>query len=113
MSADFLLDYDNSDPHEDWNGSRGALHWVVDFVADHVRDEELAASMKDFVKGGYGYFALSFYTPEQAAEIVRVIREDLKQGVDAAFPSAEDRNAVMQAMTADLIDKAGRWGKPS
>jgi hypothetical protein len=113
MSTIFLIDHEDGSPHEDWDVPRGVFFWVIDFIADHVRDDEVAASLKDFLKGGYAYFALSFFTTEQAAEIVRVIREELKEAVDAEFPSTEDKNEGWQWMTADLIDKAGRWDRSS
>lgn len=113
MSADFLLDHDDARDYESWDASGGVFSWVIEVVSDRVRDEELAAQLKEFLMGGYRYFALSFYSPGQAAEIVRVIREDLRAVVDAEHPGTDERNEVLRGMVDELIGMADRWSGAS
>lgn len=112
MSGIFNLDRPDSPgnhDHETWYPSRGAMLWAIEVCADHVRDEQLAVSLRELVDGGYGYFGLSFYNQEQAAEIVRVIRTELKAATEAVQPIAEPRNALIHSMVDDFIEMADRW----
>jgi hypothetical protein len=105
-----MIDHEDSTDHDEtWDVPRGVFSWVVDFIASRVRDQELAALLQEFLKGGYAWFALTYYSPTQAAEIVRVIREELRAAVDEEFPSTVDRNAGWRAMTDELIGMADRW----
>lgn len=111
MSGIFNLDWPDfpDRDYETWNPSRAAMLWAVEVCADHVRDERLAVSLREIVAGEYGYFGLSFYDQEQAAEIVRVIRADLKAATEAVQPIAEPRNAIIHAVVDELIGMADRW----
>ncbi|MET9229431.1 hypothetical protein [Lentzea sp. NPDC003310] len=113
MSGIFNLDWPDfpDRDYETWNPTRGAMLWAVEVCADRVRDEWLAGSLREIVDGGYGYFGLGFFTQQQAAEIVRVIRTDLKAATEAVQPIAEPRNALIHVMVDELIGMADRWVK--
>lgn len=97
------------DESETWDAPRGVFCWAVDTIAERVRDEELAGLLREFLAGGYAWLALTYYTPEQATEIVRVIREELQSAADAEFPPAQPRSAWLREIIDDLVGIADRW----
>ena len=111
MSAIFLIDHHEpaGREYETWNPSRGVFDWVVEQLADRVRDDELAGLLREFRKGGYAWLALTYYTPDQSAEIVRVIREELKDAIEAEQPIAVPRNETVHHMVDELVGMADRW----
>ncbi|NGY63883.1 hypothetical protein G7043_33680 [Lentzea sp. NEAU-D13] len=116
MSAIFIIDHHEPPAgHEDetWNPSRGVFVWVVEVLADRVRDDELAGLLREFLKGGYAWLALTYYTPDQGAEIVRVVREELKDAIEAEQPAAVARNAAVHHMIDELVGMADRWAGSS
>ncbi|MEU0881777.1 hypothetical protein ABZ345_24450 [Lentzea sp. NPDC005914] len=109
MSAIFLLDREDVQAYDTWNVPGGLFFWVLDVIADRVRDEELAAALREFLKGGYAWFALTYYTPDQAADIVRVIRTELKAVAEEESPSSSARNEGLHRMVDELVEMAERW----
>ncbi|MFS8095944.1 hypothetical protein LFM09_02290 [Lentzea alba] len=102
MSGIFVIDREDGPwgaEAEMWDAPRGVFFWAVETIAERVRDEELAALLREFLAGGYGWLALTCYTPEQATEIVRVIREELRSAADAGLREIVD----------DLVAIADRW----
>lgn len=89
----------------DWNPSRGLLHRVLEFVADRVDDPALAADLRKFVAGGYGFIALSSYSEEQGVEIMKVIRESLPAAAWEWFPEMEGGRALI-AELVELVEEA-------
>lgn len=91
MSADFIVDPPGKAELDflDWMPSRGLLRRVLGFIADEVEDQQLAADLREFVAGGYAFFSLGVRSAEQAAEIMKVIREKLPTAVEEWFPGEE------------------------
>lgn len=107
MSGDFIVDPRGKAGLDflDWMPSRGLLRRVLDFVADRVEDAELAADLREFVAGGYGFFALGGYSAEQGAEIMKVIRESLPAAAWEWFPDDEGGRAVL-AELVEMVEEA-------
>lgn len=112
MSGIFVIDREDGPfgyESEMWDAPRGVFFWAVDTIADRVRDEELAGLLREFLAGGYAWLALTYYTPAQATEIVRVIREELRSAADADFPPSEPNNAGLREIIDDLVGMTDRW----
>ncbi|WIV61394.1 hypothetical protein [Amycolatopsis nalaikhensis] len=107
MSADFIVDPPGKRDlgFLDWNPTRGMLDRVLQFIAGEVEDPALAANLREFVAGGYAFFALSGYTADQAAEIMRVIREKLTAAAAEWFPGDEAAQRVV-AELVELVEEA-------
>jgi len=107
VSADFIIDPRGKRDlgFLDWNPTRGMLERVLEFVAGEVEDPELAADLREFVAGGYAFFALSSYTAEQAAEIMKVIREKLTAEAAEWFPGNEGAHRVV-AELVEMVEEA-------
>lgn len=107
MSGDFIVDPRGKTGLDflDWMPSRGLLRRVLEFVADRVEDPELAADLREFVAGGYGFFSLASYSAEHGAEIMRVIRESLPAAAWEWFPDEEGGRAVI-AELVEMVEEA-------
>ncbi|MFB9928108.1 hypothetical protein ACFORO_36050 [Amycolatopsis halotolerans] len=89
----------------DWNPSRGLLVQVLGFIADEVEDQALAADLREFVARGYAFIALSSYSAEQGAEIMKVIRERLPAAVEEWYPGHEGARQHI-AELVELVEEA-------
>ncbi|WP_409186163.1 hypothetical protein F9C11_18760 [Amycolatopsis sp. VS8301801F10] len=85
--------------------SRGLLRRVLGFVADEVEDPALAANLRDFVAGGYAFFSLGVCSAEQAAEIMKVIREKLPAAAEEWFPGDETAREHI-AELVEMVEEA-------
>ncbi|MFE3176952.1 hypothetical protein ACFXPA_40990 [Amycolatopsis sp. NPDC059090] len=107
MSAVFIVDPPGKrDPgFLDWNPSRGMLLRVLGFIAGEVEDQALAADLREFVAKGYAFIALSSYSAEQGAEIMKVIREKLPAAVEEWHPGHEGARQHI-AELIELVEEA-------
>ncbi|MGV9297858.1 hypothetical protein [Amycolatopsis sp. NPDC003676] len=107
MSAVFIIDPRGKRDlgFLDWNPSRGMLLQVLEFIADEVEDQALAADLREFVAGGYAFIALSSYGAEQGAEIMKVIREKLPAEVEKWYPGHEGARQNI-AELVELVEEA-------
>lgn len=104
MSKHFWIDRKGATEFEDWNVSRSTFEWTLAVIAEHVQDSELSEQLKVTLTKGYGEIALSYFTEEQAAEIVRVIMGPL-------VAATQDREPELRVMIDDLVDMARRWSE--
>jgi hypothetical protein len=111
MSAYLYLDRPEDDVADVvvWEPSKGLLGWVLSFLADHVEDEEMAAQFKQRSNKSVSIVALSSYTDDQVRDIVRVIRELVPAGAEAAFPPPDEYGGA-EALR-ELVDMVTKWGQ--
>jgi hypothetical protein len=112
MAGVFVIDREDGPwgyEGEMWDPRRAVFFWAVQAIAERVRNEELAGQLHELLDGGYAWLALTCYTPEQAAEIVRVIREELRPAVEADFPPGGPYGAGLRENVDDLVAITDRW----
>ncbi|SFW67789.1 hypothetical protein [Amycolatopsis australiensis] len=107
MSADFIVDPPGKRLPDflDWMPPRGLLRMVLELVAEEIDDEAVAASLREFVAGGYAFFALSNYSATQAAAIMKVIREKLPAAAWEWFPDSESARGVVEELV-EMVEEA-------
>ncbi|MEJ2851809.1 MULTISPECIES: hypothetical protein [unclassified Saccharothrix] len=106
MSASFFLNRPGDHPDEtfSWDATSGAASWVIYFIADRVRDQEVAAFLRETPTL---IFALAKFDDEQAADIVRIIREDMLPAAEAV--SAAHPDNYLALFVRDLVEGTIRW----
>ncbi|GLY53264.1 hypothetical protein Lesp01_69200 [Lentzea sp. NBRC 102530] len=92
-----------------WDVPRYVFFRVLDLLVDQLRDDEVSTALRELLDGGYAWLALTYYTPEQGAEVVRAIREDLPAAVRAAYPPPDPHHVAMGEMVDDLVAITDRW----
>lgn len=103
MSAYFIV---GLGPNADsWNASRGLVAWVVQVLAEHVRDPRLEATLRDLAEQRYGLVGYDLIEPEQAPELTRAVLEDL---MPAAQREYADHPDILE-MVADLVKMVDDW----
>ncbi|HWO61366.1 MAG TPA: hypothetical protein VNO31_15160 [Umezawaea sp.] len=105
MSKDFTFDRDDADWFEIWNTSSGVYSWVFEFISANVTDPAIVARIDEVVGKGYGAFGLTYFdTPEQAAEVVEVIRGPL-------LAAARHEHPHVLWQIEELAEMATRWSE--
>ncbi|WP_394616840.1 hypothetical protein JNUCC0626_45680 [Lentzea sp. JNUCC 0626] len=112
MSGTFVIDREDG-PHgnegEMWDVPRHVFFRTVEMLIELVRDEEVAAVLYELRDGGYAWLALTYFTQEQAAGVVRTIREDLPAAVRAAYPPEDPQHVYINWAVGDLVSITDRW----
>lgn len=103
MSGNFVL----TGSPKWWAASSGVYHRVVDYLAAHVADEDVAEQLKAASAHGFRTFDLGGLTPAQRQEVLDLIRGPLGPSVAAEFPGP-DGEAVRKSVD-ELGETAGSW----
>jgi hypothetical protein len=107
MSADIVVGEAEDEP-EFWNSSFGVHEWVIEVIADNVRDENLAAELRNYVsRGGAGLMSLDRFGVPQMREMVRVIRESLMPAAEEEFPLPDIYD--VRGLIRELVEMVTRW----
>jgi hypothetical protein len=106
MSADIIVG-EARDEGEFWNSSFGVHQWVVEVIADNVRDENLAAELRNYVSRGGGLISFGTFGVPQRREMVRVIRESLMPAAEEEFPLPDIYD--VRGMIRELVEMVTRW----
>ncbi|MFC0547605.1 hypothetical protein [Kutzneria chonburiensis] len=90
---------------ESWNASRGLVTWVVEVLAEHVRDPQLAATLRELAEMKYWLVGYDLIEPEQAPELTRAVLEDLMPAAEREYAGQPD----ILEMVADLVKMVDDW----
>jgi hypothetical protein len=102
MSKDFVIDRKDSKEFEHWNTSSGIFSWVFEVIAANVADPEIVAALNNSATMGYGDFALSYLSEEQAVEVVEAIKGPL-------LAAAQEEHPYVRGQIQELVEMAVRW----
>jgi hypothetical protein len=94
-----------------WSASSGVFHWVVDFLADNVTDQDAVDRLRATSKKGFRWVYFSDFSESQVREMLRVLRESLLPAVERQFPRPQ--GDVTLAFTRKLVRDAKRWSRVS
>jgi hypothetical protein len=104
MSSDFTVDRAGTWYGPSWNASYGIFSWVLERIAAHTTDSAVAEAMRKHLAGHDGMFFLTWYSEQQAAEIVRVIVGPLREDLPGETESVRTR-------VSELIALAEGWAE--
>ncbi|MET9633881.1 hypothetical protein ABZX92_41155 [Lentzea sp. NPDC006480] len=104
MSSDFTVDHAGTWYGPTWNASYGLFSWVLERIAAHTADSTVAQAMREHLADHDGMFFLTWYSEQQAAEIVRVITGPLREDLPGETESVRTR-------VAELIALAKGWAE--
>lgn len=71
-----------------WSAASWLFDWVLRTLARDTQDTELSASLTGLVDENIGWFSLDELTPDQQAEVRRIIRDSLLGTAEREFPDA-------------------------
>lgn len=104
MSSDFTVDRAGTWYGPSWNASSGVFSWVLERIAAHAEDSTVAEAMRKHLADHDGMFFLTWYSEQQAAEIVRVIVGPLREDLSGETES-------VRSQVSELIAMAEGWAE--
>ncbi|MET8763646.1 hypothetical protein [Lentzea sp. NPDC004782] len=104
MSNDFTVDRAGTWYGPSWNASSGVFSWVLERIAAHTQDSTVAAAMRKHLADHDAMFFLTWYSEQQAAEIVRVILGPLREDLSGETES-------VRAQVSELVAMAEGWAE--
>jgi hypothetical protein len=70
-----------------WSATSGLFCWVLNDIARHTNDVELAVHLTEIDRENLGWFGLADITPAQRSEVRRIISEHLVDDAGRQFPA--------------------------
>lgn len=91
-----------------WSAAGWLFDWVLEFLAQEIKSEEAASSLREVVNENLGWLDISDFRPEDAEELRQVIAEELLAAANAQLPRSMSGRSDAIALLAELVSKAGR-----
>jgi hypothetical protein len=92
-----------------WSASSGLFYWVLNDIARHINDVDLAARLIEIDRENLGWFGLDDITPGQRHEVRRIITEhlvDAERELPADAPGRASGLALLRDLAAIVSDGA-------
>ena len=81
-----------------WSDKSSVFYWVVDTLAERVRDVELAEQLREISQHNLGSLSLHRFTADQQSELLELIGS-LPQAARAELPDTPGREAIALRLT--------------
>ncbi len=67
-----------------WSVASWAFHWVVQYLVNHVDDEDVVSRLQEIEENNLGWVGLDDFSAEQRQKILHILRQEI-------VPDAEQR----------------------
>lgn len=98
-------------PDQMWTASNSPYRWVVDYLLEKISDGPAKDEIKNIAEHGFGILDLSNpdqFTPDDRAEILRVLHQHLVADAEQRLPADLVRRDNYIGVLAELAAQAGR-----
>ncbi len=95
-----------------WSVSSGLFYWVINDIARHTSDVELARHLAEIDRENLGWFGLDDITPDQRREVHRVIAERLLSDGEREFTADLVARQSALGLLKDLVTMASGAPEP-
>lgn len=82
-----------------WTASFGLFEWVVEFLIEHVADQDAKAEFVTVLRDHHGSIDLRIVPAETRREILRLLREDLVPAIVSRFESDPLTRGHLETLT--------------
>ena len=90
----------------EWSASSGLFNWVVEYLANHVRDEHTRAALRQVYEHDFRWLDVSDLRPDGQAEVLALLRDAVVQHTEENLPDTPVR-AEAVALVRQLAGMAG------
>src|SRR4051794_18920321 len=81
-----------------WSDTSSVVHWVVDTLAEAVKDADVAGQLREISQFNVGMLMLDEFTPDQRRELVALIGA-LPETARRELPDTSGREPITERLT--------------